>query len=220
MPPLDETKARLVEAAGELFAELGFEGATVRSICARAGANQAAINYHFGDKEQLYTKALLEAHRCGLEGEDDGVDPALAPREQLRRFVHDFMRHVLAFQEDADWRRNLLLREMMRPTNASEILAREVIRPKFERLVGVLRQVCPEAEERRLHAIAFSVVGQCMHYKIARPVIGHLVGAEELATLDLDYLVDHITTFTTAALGLTPPLDASGISRTAKEGHV
>ena len=63
----DPTKARLLEAAGEEFAEKGFELARVRAICERAGANLAAVNYHFGDKEQLYVEALLEAHRCGLE---------------------------------------------------------------------------------------------------------------------------------------------------------
>ena len=63
----DPTKARLLEAAGEEFAEKGFELARVRAICERAGANLAAVNYHFGDKEQLYVEVLREAHRCGLE---------------------------------------------------------------------------------------------------------------------------------------------------------
>ncbi len=56
----DTTKDRLLEAAGEEFAEKGFEMARVRTICERAGANIAAVNYHFGDKEQLYVQAVLE----------------------------------------------------------------------------------------------------------------------------------------------------------------
>ena len=63
----DPTKVRLLEAAGEEFAEKGYELARVRSICERAGANLAAVNYHFGDKEQLYLDVLREAHRCGME---------------------------------------------------------------------------------------------------------------------------------------------------------
>ena len=69
----DLTKARLLEAAGEEFAEKGFELARVRAICERAGANLAAINYHFGDKEQLYVEVLREAHRCGMEPDDRAV---------------------------------------------------------------------------------------------------------------------------------------------------
>ena len=56
----DTTKVKLLEAAGEEFADKGFERATIRGICERAGANIAAVNYHFGDKEQLYARAVIE----------------------------------------------------------------------------------------------------------------------------------------------------------------
>ena len=44
------TRARLLAAAGRLFADRGFKKVTVREICRAARANVAAINYHFGDK--------------------------------------------------------------------------------------------------------------------------------------------------------------------------
>ena len=76
----------------------GYECARIRTICERAQANIAAVNYHFGDKEQLYVEAVLDAHRCGFEesgGEEEGpVEPA----EQLRAFIHHFLCHVLAVQ--------------------------------------------------------------------------------------------------------------------------
>jgi AcrR family transcriptional regulator len=208
-PIQDPTKARLLEAAGEEFAEKGYEAARVRSICRKAGANPAAVNYHFGDKEQLYIEAVIEAHRCGSTLLPESVFEDGTPAEQLRAFVRHFLENVLAMRENT-WHRALMLRELLQPSSACEALVRESIRPRFERLMGVMRQVCPDAEERKLHALAFSVIGQCLHYKVARPVAERLIGPTAYAALDLDFLTDHITAFTLAALGLAPPYDRSG----------
>ena len=57
-PSLDVTREKLIEAAGEVFAEVGFHNATVREICALAGTNIAAVNYYFGEKLGLYSEVL------------------------------------------------------------------------------------------------------------------------------------------------------------------
>lgn len=212
MTAIDATKLKLLEAAGEEFAESGFEGAKIRSICSRAGVNNAAVNYHFGDKEQLYVQAVLEAHRCGTELLPDDVFRQGTPADQLRRFIYHFLSNVLSLSRENSWHHALILREMLRPTSASETLVREAIRPRFDRLMGILRRVCPAAEERRLHALCFSVIGQCLHYRMAGAVSVRLVGVEAYERLDLDFLTEHITSFCLAALGLTPPLNEAGES--------
>ena len=63
----DTTRERIAIAAGEIFAERGFDGTTVRDICQRAGANVAAVNYYFGDKQRLYVEAVVQAHRWRME---------------------------------------------------------------------------------------------------------------------------------------------------------
>jgi len=206
----DPTKVRLLEAAGEEFALKGFESARIRTICERAGANVAAVNYHFGDKEQLYVAAVLDAHRCGVEGDDASQRESLDGPDQLRDFIHHFLCRVLAINNPDDWRHRLLLREMLHPTSASDILIREAIRPKFERLTRILRGFCPAADDRKLHALAFSVIGQCLHYKMARPITERLIGLDAFRALDVDYLTDHITSFCLAALGYSPPLNEAG----------
>ena len=57
-----DTERRVLEAAGEVFAALGYRAATVRQICEKAGANIAAVNYYYGDKERaLSGRAALGA---------------------------------------------------------------------------------------------------------------------------------------------------------------
>jgi AcrR family transcriptional regulator len=213
----DQTKARLLEAAGEVFAEKGFALARVRAICDRAGANLAAVNYHFGDKEHLYVEVLREAHRCGLEPGEPQFDPTRHPAELLRTFIHHFLGRVLSMNRLEDWQHRLMLREMISPTPFSDILVRETIRPRFERLRSLMGLICPEADDRRLHALAFSVIGQCLHYKMARRICERLIGEESLRALDVDYLTDHITAFCLAALGKGPALGPAG--EPAREGQ-
>jgi TetR/AcrR family transcriptional regulator, regulator of cefoperazone and chloramphenicol sensitivity len=214
----DCTKLRLLEAAGEEFAGKGFDAARVRTICERAGANVAAVNYHFGDKSQLYVEAVLHAHRCGVDPSAGDLGPDGDPCEQLRCFVHDFLKHVLAINDPEDWQHRLILRELLHPTAASDVLIRDVIRPKFERLERIVGRFCPDADERKRHALAFSIIGQCLHYRMARPITERVIGREAYRTLDLEFLTEHITSFCLAALGALPHLDHAG--KTALNGAV
>jgi AcrR family transcriptional regulator len=213
MSGTDQTKARLLEAAGQEFAEKGFDAARVRSICRRAGANLAAVNYHFGDKEQLYVAAVLEAHRCGTEFPPEAELRQGTPAEQLRRYIHFFLSNVVAMNRQKNsWHHALMLREMLQPTAASETLVREAIRPRFARLKEILRLACPEADDLRLNALGMSVVAQCLHYKMAGAIIEQIIGPGAFRALDLDYLSAHISGFCLAALGLAPPLNGAGVT--------
>jgi AcrR family transcriptional regulator len=59
--PADHTRQSIMKAAARLFAEKGYQGASVRDIVTRARVNQAAINYHFKGKDGLYLELLKAA---------------------------------------------------------------------------------------------------------------------------------------------------------------
>ncbi len=81
----NETKAALLEAAKRLIRERGYAGASVRELAAAAGTNIGAVNYHFGSREKLLNRAMLEyflewADHAGQQGP---ADPEAEPLAQL-----------------------------------------------------------------------------------------------------------------------------------------
>lgn len=197
---LDTTRVRILEAAGQMFAERGFESTTVRDICQAAGANIAAVNYYFGDKERLYIEAVVRAHRWRLDQATlPNWDANTPPRKRLADFIHTFFRRVLGGPDDT-WRTRLVMREIMQPTAACAEIAQSNIRPQFEILQGILRELLPDSSDEELHLTAFSIVGQCLFYHVAGPIIRNLVDQCEYSSYDIDKLAEHVTQISLAAI--------------------
>src|SRR5215831_9994316 len=134
-----ETRERLLEAAGEVFAEQGFRDTTIREICDRAKANIAAVHYHFGDKEELYAAVFSYARTCAVAGFDQ-ITSAAPAEERLRAFVRAVLRRFFDQGRPA-WLGRLVAREMIDPTKALDNLVNEQIRPNSERLRGLVREL-------------------------------------------------------------------------------
>ena len=115
----ENTKTRLILAAGEVFARDGFRSATVREICRRAGTHLGAINYHFRDKEGLYAAVLDYSHRSAVATypPDAGLSGDATPQERLRSFIRAFLLRLLDEGIPA-WHGQLMAREIAAPTGA------------------------------------------------------------------------------------------------------
>jgi AcrR family transcriptional regulator len=201
----DDTPRRLLEAAGEVFAARGFQAATVREICRCARANLAAVNYHFGDKQQLYIETVKHAQCCGEEDSLPEWPSDTPPAAKLRDYVHRMLARFLDNRRPA-WHAQLMAREMADPTEACVALVDSYIRPSYELLDDILEELLPSGTPvSDRHLIAFSIVGQCVHFKIHRPIAVQLVGEEEYGTYDVVRLADHVARFSLAALGHEMP---------------
>jgi AcrR family transcriptional regulator len=207
---LDTTRDRIIEAAGEIFAERGFESTTVRDICQRAEANIAAVNYYFGDKQRLYVEAVVRAHRWRMEqARLPDWNEATPPEDKLADFIVTFIRRIRTGPENT-WHTRLIMREMMNPHEACAELVQSSIRPQFDILQGILRELArAELSEEQLHLTAFSVVGQCLFYHFADPVVRNLVSGGEYAAYDVDKLAQHILEFSLSAIGGASPKAAA-----------
>ena len=115
--PRPDTRAQLLEAAGQVFAQKGFDGATGKEICERAGANAAAVVYHFGGMEDLYRTVLQEARNrlAPLESLAAAVARESAPRAKLEAFI-GLLAQTMSGPAASTWAARLLSREMIAPS--------------------------------------------------------------------------------------------------------
>lgn len=200
---LQDARERVLQTAGPIFAEKGFRDTTVREICDRAQVNLASVNYYFRDKEGLYLEVVRRAHQGLLE---QVPTPLWAPETPAEQKLTDFIRALLTRMlgdAGAPWQHSLMLRELLYPTHACRALVEDYIRPQFEVLQAILSELLPESTATAVRQqIVFSIVGQCLYYRVAPHVVRMLVGDADLANhFGVEPLVHHISQFTLAALG-------------------
>lgn len=214
----EDTKKRLIEAAGELFARRGFRSATVREICSLAGAHVGAVNYHFRDKEGLYAAVLEHSHQLAMRRypPDLGLGNGATPEEKLRAYIHSFLLRILAEGFPA-WHGKLMAREISDPTGALGQLVKSSIRLLHLYLAGIIRELFQEADSSNeeesdvTFLCAMSIVGQCLHYFKGKQVIAAL-SPNGFDPFRIERLTDHITRF---SLGGIRALRSAGIGGSA-----
>ena len=197
----EKTRDRILSAAGDEFAEHGFEGATIRAITERAGVNLAAVNYHFRDKSELYTRVVLDACSLPTAWRSATADASDSPDERLRSLIYHFLRALLDPERPA-WKRRLMAREMSEPTEALDVLVEENIRPfRNEFLVPVLNELTgARCTQRQVSLLSASIMGQCMYYVQSQPIIVRLYPDFKMGNAEILEIAEHISRFSLAAI--------------------
>jgi len=197
----EDTRTRLLDAAGHVFADFGFRGATVREICARAGVNIALVNYYFGDKLELYTEVL----RLSIGASENGIvqmaiQSAAPPEQALRELVFAMLQRVCRGDRPG-WHFRLMVHEFAQPTPAMSTVIDETMRPIYERfrvLIGGMLRLPPDHDKTRF--CAHSVIAQVVHYVHSRHVISRLWPELEMTAERIEEIAAHITDFSLAYL--------------------
>lgn len=135
-----DTKGRLLDAAARLFSEKGFRDTTIQEISQLAGANVAAVNYHFGSKDRLYMEVW---QLVASIMHDTYVKPMLeitSPEERLRQIIKQRIQQT--FDEGpAGHLRKLAFREMSGPTGSREKAILKLLRPFRDLLLHTVGQL-------------------------------------------------------------------------------
>lgn len=215
-----ETHERILEAAQTLFSERGLDATSVRDITTEAKCNVAAVNYHFGGKENLYLESFramlgpLRDQRMAVMEELMERDPAPTLEEYLAGFADGFLEPLV---DESIGRRFMLFvsREISDQRLPAGCFLEEFIAPLVSRAVSSLDRVgVPLTPEQSFHSI-FSIIGQLLH-----AVKGYHM-REQIETMggppfDLKEFVDHFVRFSAAGIRAcaaeetTPVATASG----------
>ncbi len=207
------TKLALLLAAGELFAEYGLEGASIRAIAEKAGANIAAINYHFGSKESLFLAVVN--HLMQENFEKINLDEHLARAHTLRKpeefseLIRDMVyRRFQVFFDTAEpeWHIRLFLRVFLESAALLEDLVHKCFDPDLYAVQQIFRLVNPRLNEDEVEQFALGFMAHISFFCISKmPILVHLK-QDKYSEAFLKQTADHIIKLITAGLGLPNPV--------------
>jgi AcrR family transcriptional regulator len=135
-----ETRARLLEAAGTVFARRGLHQASIDDVAEEAGFTKGAFYANFASKEELFLAMLDEHFAARLADLERATAGDEAPEEQARQAGADFSR---AIASDPEWER--LFFEFAAHAGRSEQFRKELVKR-----YRTLRQRIEELYRRRI----------------------------------------------------------------------
>jgi len=205
------TREALLDAATTLFSERGYRAVSTRDLAEAAGANLAAIQYHFGSKAKLFVEvvhSLMEGSGC--------VESRLALSlpiqtvEDAAHLIGDFVCGFLGYLLDSVGPKAcpMMLREVL--TDHSEdpemiealvsSVSEKFMKPMQETLERAVAIIAPQYSSSELELCARSITGQCTFYPSHRPFIERLNGASKFSETGMRDIAAHIISFSLRGL--------------------
>ena len=197
-----DTRARVVAAAGELFAARGFHGTTMRDIAQRARVNLAAAHYHFGSKETLYLDVLrAQFAELMAQFEQRGARLSAAAAKRGRAGLRELLRHrveamlALLLGPPPGPHGTLMMREMCDPSAALPDIVEQLIQPHRREMAAIVGGLLPRLGPGDVERCVFSIVGQVFFYRNMLPALVLMIDRRELSPDWMRGVAEHITEF-------------------------
>jgi AcrR family transcriptional regulator len=200
-----QTRRRILDAATRQFVDRGYKHVTIREICKEARANVAAVNYHFGDKGELYREVLEEAfaviklttERSIQEGKGKSAE------EKLRAYIRVHAEVILQ-PTGRNTLHQLFHRESQEPELLVDELLERTFKPRFEYLFGVVGELLVlTPQDPRVRLSALSIHGLILMFR-PNPITAR-VGAQLQLSFSTEEITEHLLAFSLSALDAYRP---------------
>ena len=160
-----DTRRVLLQAAAEVFAEVGYHAATTREICKHAEVNLASIHYYYGDKAELYR----EVFRLPFLNECNAFAALDIAHATLQEALQSFYSWLFPSVEEEDPMRLLFMRlharEEAEPSGVLGDAMLQAFRPNHEKVQALLcREFSLKKPDAEVDRLTFAVIGLATVY--------------------------------------------------------
>ncbi|MFQ5524860.1 MAG: TetR/AcrR family transcriptional regulator [Thermoanaerobaculia bacterium] len=199
-----DTRTKLLDTAEHLFAHEGVDRASLRSITQAAGANLAAVHYHFGSKEALVREVLARRlsplNRRRLELLDEVERASESPA--LEAIVHAFVRPALEMvqrERGGHAFARFVCRTFTEPDEGFRDLVMDQFREIADRFSAALHRALPDLPREELFWRFHFMVGSMVH-TAGMGFVAHRLSGGLCDPTDVDGLVDRLVAFLSGGL--------------------
>ena len=197
----EEARDRLLDAAEKLFCEKGFHATSVRELTAEANCNIAAVNYHFGGKENLYREMFRRQFQSMIGQNLETIQRVMSEPEPT---VEKLMRAIIApaihrvVQDEANSKvLRMLVREVLDQQIDPKPMCKEIKGQFFDHLGKALKQLVPGMPDdpEQLTLVVCSIDGVVLH-----PFLFYEMYSIMMPGVSPEQLIDHMEKFIVSAI--------------------
>jgi AcrR family transcriptional regulator len=209
------TRSRLIEVAGQLFAEFGFDGATGQDICRRADVHTAAIVYHFDGMVGLYRAVLEEARQrmVTTEAIATAVKAESDPRRQLEAFLGLIVQAVTS-PVSQTWAGRLFAREFVTPSTVYGRAHDRALAARAKLLKSIVSALtgCPPNDPLVASGCISTMAPCALLLLVNRRKLQRILPELKLSAESAPQITRYLVDFALAGLGAITPRPRSSIA--------
>ncbi len=209
-----QTKAILINAAGELVAELGFSNVSTRAIADKAAQNIGSIHYHFKAKNNLFQAMIRNAIRpvqknpmaSIIKAHEKELESPGGQSKMLRRIIHLKIKEI--FDPERPWWHHKVIYQVLRAEeNLLKIMHDEVIKPEVNALEKLFLSIDPNMDKEGAFMQTLLTMAPIMYHAENSENILRLMGQTNYTTQYLQRLEDNIVRQNQLLLSLPPDIE-------------